>query len=72
MSMTTPQLEELIRDLPPSLRLEVHNFVEFLLHKRTNSVPTTLRQDWADAGAPTPVSMTSVELQHQALVWRAE
>ncbi len=72
MSITTPPLEELIRDLPPSLRLEVHDFVEFLLHKRMNSVRTTLRQDWADAGTLTAVTMTSVELQHQALIWRAE
>ena len=71
MSTTAPQLEELIRDLPPALRLEVHDFVEFLIYKRATRVRTPLRQDWANA-APNGILMTSVELQHQALAWRVE
>jgi len=38
-------LEELIHELPPDLRQQVRDFVEFLLEKRRPENPTTLRQD---------------------------
>jgi hypothetical protein len=42
-------LEELIHELPPDLRQQVRDFVEFLLEKRRPESPTTLRQGWAGA-----------------------
>ena len=72
MTTTTPHLEALIRDLPPTLRLEVADFVEFLLTKRTRSTSLALRQDWADHPSPQPITTTSVDLQHQALTWRGQ
>ncbi|MEW5958101.1 MAG: DUF2281 domain-containing protein, partial [Chloroflexota bacterium] len=47
MSTAIKPLEELIRELPPSLRVEVRDFVEFLLAKRRRSGSQRLRQDWA-------------------------
>lgn len=63
-------LEELLHDLPPRLRLEVRDFVEFLLTKRQTPIRRTLRQDWADAVQN--CEYTSVDLQHLALAWRDE
>jgi mRNA-degrading endonuclease RelE of RelBE toxin-antitoxin system len=47
--MTKPELEALIRQLPPELQQEVADFVEFLLQKRGRKVVKPLRQDWAGA-----------------------
>lgn len=66
----TKPLEELVRELPLSLRLEVRDFVEFLLAKRQTPVRRKLRQDWA--GAIQNCEYSSVELQHLALTWRDE
>jgi len=42
-------LEELIRQLPPELRREVTDFVEFLLEKRVRKQTKPLCLDWAGA-----------------------
>jgi len=68
MSTITKPLEELIRDLPPRLRVEVRTFVEFLLSKRTRPTLRKLRQDWA--GTLKAEGYTSVELQHLSSEWR--
>jgi len=70
MSTTAKPLEELIRELPPTLRAEVRDFVEFLLTKGEHPAKRRLRQDWAEALKEDHVSFTSVDLQHQALEWR--
>lgn len=65
---TDKVLEELIAQLSPPLKLEVRDFVEFLLSKQERQQTRRLRQDWANAvQAP---GQTSVDLQHQALTWR--
>lgn len=69
MSTTTKPLEELIRELPPRLRVEVRTFVESLLAKPKRTARRKLRQDWA--GALQASGYSSVELQHLALEWRA-
>lgn len=69
MSTVTKPLEELIQDLPPRLRVEVRNFVEFLLSKQIRPTKRKLRQDWADTLKAD--GYTSVELQHLASDWRA-
>ena len=61
-------LEELIHELPPPLRLEVRNFIEFLLTKRQLPIQRKLRQDWA--GSVQSCEHSSVDLQHLALTWR--
>jgi hypothetical protein len=72
MSAATKPLEELIQELPPVLRAEVRDFVEFLLIKRERSGQRQLRQDWAEALKTDPQHYTSVELQHHASEWRME
>jgi len=72
MHTATKPLEALIQELPPVLRSEVRDFVEFLLAKRERPTPHRLRQDWAEALKDDHRSTTSVELQHHALDWRTE
>jgi hypothetical protein len=72
MNTTIKPLEEMIRELPPALRAEVRDFVEFLLTKRIRPKGRKLRQDWAGALKTYKLQYTSLELQHQALKWRSE
>jgi hypothetical protein len=72
MSTAIKPLEELIRELPPSLRAEVRDFVEFLLAKRGHPSSQRLRQDWAGALQAYRDQYTSVELQHHSLKWRSD
>jgi hypothetical protein len=72
MRMATKPLEELIQELPPVLRTEVRDFVEFLLAKHDRSGPRQLRQDWAEALKDDHEQYTSVDLQHRALEWRTQ
>lgn len=70
--MAAKPLEELIQELSPDLRVEVRDFVEFLLTRRTRPTGRKLRQDWAEALKEDAPSMSSVELQHLASEWRTE
>ena len=72
MSTATKPLEELIQELPPALRAEVRDFVEFLLIKRERHGQHRLRQNWAEALKADHQQYTSVDLQHRALEWRTE
>ena len=70
--MAVKPLEELIGELPPSLRGEVRDFVEFLLAKQTSPAKNKLRQDWAGKLKEHQQQYTSLELQHLASKWRDE
>ena len=72
MNAMTRPLQELIQELPPDVRAEVRDFIEFLLAKRSRRVRATLRQDWAGALRDYRQQYTSLELQHQALAWRGD
>ncbi len=72
MSTATKPLEELIQELPPILRAEVRDFVEFLLAKHDRFGQRHLRQDWAEALKDDHAQYTSVDLQHRALEWRTQ
>jgi len=65
-------LEELVKELPPELRREVEDFVQFLLEKRARKRGRTLRQDWAGALRDYRDQYTSLELQRKALEWRGD
>lgn len=66
-------LETLIKNLPPELRREVEDFVEFLLKKRArNRSRGRLRQDWAGALQDYRDQYSSLELQKKALEWRGD
>ena len=72
MSTITKPLQEMVQELPPAMRVEVHRFVEFLLAKRARQAEGELRQDWAGALRDYRQQYTSLELQRQALLWRGE
>ena len=72
MSIATKPLEALIQELPPPLRAEVRDFVEFLLTKHDRVGQQQLRQDWAEALKADHQQYTSVDLQHRASEWRME
>jgi hypothetical protein len=63
-------LEEMIQELPPELRKEVEDFVEFLLEKRKPKPKGKPRFDWAGALKDLRDQYTSVELQHKISEWR--
>jgi predicted DNA-binding protein len=63
-------IEDRIKELPPELRKEVEEFVEFLLEKRGRKRGTYLRQGWAGALRDLRDKYTSVELQHKVSEWR--
>jgi len=66
-------LEALIKKLPPELREEVKDFIEFLLQKRTQKRgKRKLRQDWAGALQDYRSQYSSLELQKKALEWRGD
>ncbi|MEA3475139.1 MAG: DUF2281 domain-containing protein [Candidatus Cloacimonadota bacterium] len=61
-------LEESIKVLPPNLKKEVFDFVQFLLCKQTKR-KTQLSLDWAGKLQKYKNQFTSVELQKKALEW---
>ncbi len=61
-------LEEMIRELPPSLKIQVQTFVESLLIKPNHSTKPKLGQGWA--GKLKMQGYSSIELQHLANEWR--
>ncbi len=69
MDSKAKSLEDMIRELPPDMRAEVLDFVEFLIAKRSRRARETLRQDWAGALRAYREQYTSLELQRQALSW---
>lgn len=71
MNIAVKPLEELIRELPPTLRAEVRDFVEFLLTKHARPGERKLRQDWSGALRAYQPQYTSLELQHLASNWRS-
>jgi hypothetical protein len=72
MDVAVRPLEEVIRELPADLRVEVRDFAEFLLTRRRRPVNRKLRQDWTGALQAYRDQYSSVELQHLSLEWREE
>lgn len=62
-------LEEMVGELPPDLRQEVRDFVEFLQEKKARRKQKKLRLSWAGGLKELRDQYTSVELQHKALEW---
>lgn len=62
-------LEELVRELPPELKEEARDFVEFLLRKKGKGKQKYLRMTWAGALKEYRDQYTSLELQKKALEW---
>ncbi len=66
-------LAQKIDALPPELRREVEDFVDFLRTKHEPVAERRLRLGWRGALADLRDDYTSVELQHEALrLWRGD
>jgi len=65
-------LEELVKTLPPDLKEEVRDFVEFLVERRSRRLHKKPRLEWAGALRDLRDQYTSVELQHRISEWRTE
>ena len=61
---------ELIKELPPEIRREVEDFVDFLMKKRVKKARGKPRFNWAGALKDLRNQYTSVELQHKISEWR--
>jgi hypothetical protein len=66
------EIEEIAKKLPPDLRIQVQNFMEFLIERKKQNRRTTLRQDWAGALRDVKSEYTSLDLQKKALEWRGD
>lgn len=65
-------LEETIRELPPDLQQEVHDFATYLLETKRRPKRTKLRLTWAGGLREFRDRYTSLELQKKALEWRGD
>jgi len=65
-------IEEMVKKLPPELKREVENFVNFLLEKKVRKHGRKMRQDWAGALKDYRDQYTSLELEKKALEWRGD
>lgn len=63
-------IEERINELPPELRREVEDFIEFLVEKRQKRLRGKPNFPWAGALKDLRDRYTSVELQHKIAEWR--
>ncbi len=72
MGNMAKSLEDLVKELPPNLQIEVRDFAGFLLEKHTNRPRRKPRFDWAGGLKDLRDKYTSVELQHKASDWRIE
>jgi hypothetical protein len=66
------ELIELIKQLPPELKEEVRDFIEFLIEKRGLKKGGKLRQDWTGALEEYRDQYSSLDLQKKALEWRGD
>ncbi len=64
-------LEKMIKELPPDLRQEVEDFVEFLLNKRKKKKRKPSFR-WMGALSHLKEKYTSVDLQHEVIKWWLE
>jgi hypothetical protein len=69
---TLEETTEMIGQLPPELKQEVDDFVEFLRERRARPGRNKPRLDWAGGLSEYRGKFTSVELQHKALDWWTE
>ena len=66
------EIEEMAKNLPPDLRIQVIDFMQFLLERKMPKRGVVLRQDWAGALRDVKNEYTSLDLQKKALEWRGD
>ena len=70
--MRQEELEVKIRELPDYLKMEVLDYIEFLLKKYKDKKigKRKFKFEWEGGLSEIREKFTSVELQHRALEWR--
>ncbi len=70
--METQAIKSKLEELPEDLKIEVYDFIEFLLQKHGASVEKKgkFKFDWEGGLSDLKKKYTSVELQHKASEWR--
>jgi hypothetical protein len=63
-------IEDLIKELPPDLRDEAEDFIEFLVERRLKKIRGKPEFGWAGALKDLKGKYSSVELQHRISEWR--
>jgi hypothetical protein len=63
-------IEDLIKELPPDLRDEAEDFIEFLVGRRLKKMRGKPEFGWAGALKDLKGKYSSVELQHRISEWR--
>jgi len=71
MVTETKEIEMLLEKLPPDMKNEVANFIEYLINRsKKKQNRRKLKQNWAGALKEFKHQYTSVGLQHKASEWR--
>lgn len=65
---TIKNIETKINQLTPDLIIELDNYLDYLINKRTTKESRKLKQDWA--GGLKEEKYNSLDLQKKALDWR--
>lgn len=72
MSTSLQTIQEKVQQLSAQQQAEVVDFIDFLLSKKSPKPKTQMKLDWAGCLRDLRDQYTSVELQHQANIWREE
>ena len=67
-----PNIVKKFNQLPPDLRKEVVNFIDFLLTQKVSKRKKKLKLDWAGGLKEYRDQYTALELQKKALDWWVE
>ena len=67
-----PNIVKKFNQLPPSLRKEVIDFIDFLLTQKVSKRKKKLKLDWAGGLKEYRDQYTALELQKETLNWWAE
>jgi hypothetical protein len=65
-----PIIQQKMEQLPPDLRKEVIDFIDFLLTKKVSNRKKKPKLDWIGGLKEYRDQYTSLELQKKALEWR--
>ena len=65
-------LEKMIKSLPPELREEAKDFIEYLIQKHQHGERSKLSLDWAGDLSEYKEKYTSLELEEKSKEWWGE
>lgn len=63
------EIDDMIKSLPPELKQEVKNYIEYLSHKHYHQKHDKLSLSWAGGLKKYRDKYTALELEEKALEW---